>query len=194
VHQRALAPQQLEPLLESAMPAPVEGRGKGGADVALTPRACAASAAAALAPSELRDALAIECCSHDLLRWIEAGERRGELIAPLLLGDFVKAPLTQALLPSCRAPSGFVAQSTRLGDRGQGGVPAQRMLRVVSRKLDLIDFAAAVMDLGSPPGNRLEALQGKQKGLHSIRVNDQWRIVFRWTDEAPGDVDVRDYH
>jgi proteic killer suppression protein len=65
---------------------------------------------------------------------------------------------------------------------------------VVSRKLDLIDFAAALMDLGSPPGNRLEALQGKLKGLHSIRVNDQWRIVFRWTDEGPGDVDVRDYH
>ena len=65
---------------------------------------------------------------------------------------------------------------------------------IVSRKLDLLDYAAALADLQSPPGNRLEALRGQLKGFHSIRVNDQWRIVFRWTPEGPEEVDVRDYH
>jgi proteic killer suppression protein len=49
-------------------------------------------------------------------------------------------------------------------------------------------------DLLSPPGNRLEALRGDLRGLHSIRVNEQWRVVFRWTVSGPADVDVRDYH
>ena len=65
---------------------------------------------------------------------------------------------------------------------------------IVKRKLDMVDYAAALTDLASPPGNRLEALHGDLKGLHSIRVNDQWRIVFRWTAEGPDVVDVRDYH
>src|SRR5215471_242944 len=50
-----------------------------------------------------------------------------------------------------------------------------------TRRLDMIDYAAALNDLSSPPGNHLEALRGNLKGFHSIRVNDQWRIVFRWT-------------
>jgi proteic killer suppression protein len=45
-----------------------------------------------------------------------------------------------------------------------------------------------------PPGNRLEALGGKLRGRHSIRVNDQWRIVFRWTDAGPAEVELTDYH
>ena len=65
---------------------------------------------------------------------------------------------------------------------------------VVKRKLDMVDYAVALSDLSSPLGNRLEALRGDLKGLHSIRVNDQWRIVFRWTAEGPDAVDVRDYH
>lgn len=64
---------------------------------------------------------------------------------------------------------------------------------IVRRKLDLLDFAAVLLDLSSPPGNRLEALRGDLAGLHCIRVNDQWRIVFRWTPEGPTEVDVRDY-
>ena len=64
----------------------------------------------------------------------------------------------------------------------------------VRRKLDVLDYAAALADLQSPPGNRLEALRGGLKGFHSIRVNDQWRIVFRWSQEGPAEVDVRDYH
>ena len=66
--------------------------------------------------------------------------------------------------------------------------------RVVRRKLDMLDYADRLTDLVSPPGNRLEALGGDLRGLHSIRVNDQWRIVFRWTASGPSAVDVRDYH
>lgn len=66
--------------------------------------------------------------------------------------------------------------------------------RIAARKLDMLDYAAKLTDLNSPPGNRLEALRGELAGLHSIRVNDQWRIVFRWTASGPADVDVRDYH
>lgn len=66
--------------------------------------------------------------------------------------------------------------------------------RVVLRKLDMLDYAAVLSDLASPPGNRLEALKGDRKGMHSIRVNDQWRIVFRWTAFGPEQVDVVDYH
>jgi proteic killer suppression protein len=50
--------------------------------------------------------------------------------------------------------------------------------RVVARKLDMIEYAHELRDLGSPPGNRLEALKGSWRGYHSIRVNDQWRVVF----------------
>lgn len=68
------------------------------------------------------------------------------------------------------------------------------LARVVARKLDLLDYAAELSDLASPPGNRLEALKGDLAGLHSVRINDQWRVVFRWTASGPVDVDVRDYH
>ena len=62
------------------------------------------------------------------------------------------------------------------------------------RKLDLLQYAADLRDLRSPPGNRLEALQGDLKGLHSIRINDQWRIVFRWTAVGAEGVRIADYH
>jgi proteic killer suppression protein len=66
--------------------------------------------------------------------------------------------------------------------------------RIVARKLDMLHYAADLRDLASPPGNRLEALKGSWLGFHSIRVNDQWRVVFRWTESGPDDVDVIDYH
>jgi proteic killer suppression protein len=66
--------------------------------------------------------------------------------------------------------------------------------RIVKRKLDMLDYAHQLDDLRSPPGNRLEALKGKLAGFHSIRVNDQWRIVFRWTDAGPAEAGVVDYH
>ena len=66
--------------------------------------------------------------------------------------------------------------------------------KVSLRKLDMLDYAEALSDLASPPGNRLEALKGDLAGFHSVRINDQWRLVFRWTAAGPGDVDIRDYH
>jgi proteic killer suppression protein len=62
------------------------------------------------------------------------------------------------------------------------------------RKLDMLNAAIELIDLRVPPGNRLEALHGDRKGFHSIRVNDQWRIVFRWTSVGPERVSLTDYH
>lgn len=72
-------------------------------------------------------------------------------------------------------------------------IPAQ-IRAVVLRKLDMLNAAHELTDLRVPPGNRLEALQGDVRGLHSIRVNAQWRVVFRWTPAGPSDVRVVDYH
>ena len=58
----------------------------------------------------------------------------------------------------------------------------------------MINAANTVDDLKSPPGNRLEALRGDLRGFYSIRVNEQWRIVFRWLDGAAEDVEILDYH
>ena len=74
------------------------------------------------------------------------------------------------------------------------GVAWSGVAKVVARKLDMLDYAEDLGDLASPPGNRLEALKGDLAGCHSIRVNDQWRVVFRWTSTGPTEVDIRDYH
>ena len=66
--------------------------------------------------------------------------------------------------------------------------------RAALRKLLILDAAARIEDLRVPPGNRLEALRGNLRGFHSIRVNDQWRIVFRWADGNASDVRIIDYH
>ena len=61
-------------------------------------------------------------------------------------------------------------------------------------KLDVINAPQALDDLRSPPGNRLEALRGELKGFHSIRINNQWRIIFRWSENNASDVQIIDYH
>jgi len=66
--------------------------------------------------------------------------------------------------------------------------------RVALRKLIQMNRASRLEDLAVPPGNRLEALRGNLSGFHSIRVNDQWRIVFRWTPNGPAEVAITDYH
>jgi proteic killer suppression protein len=58
----------------------------------------------------------------------------------------------------------------------------------------MLDGAAALRDLAAPPGNRLEALKGDLNGFHSVRVNDQWRLVFRWSGGDAYDVRLMDYH
>lgn len=62
------------------------------------------------------------------------------------------------------------------------------------RKLDSLNAAHALGDLRSPPGNRLEPLRGDWRGFHSVRVNEQWRIIFRWAEAAAHDVRLIDYH
>jgi proteic killer suppression protein len=89
-----------------------------------------------------------------------------------------RGKFAQAILAERRAPKGFPAD----------------LLAVARRKLFQLNAAAALGDLAIPPGNRLEALKGDLRGHHSIRVNDQWRIVFRWTDAGPEDVELIDYH
>jgi proteic killer suppression protein len=65
---------------------------------------------------------------------------------------------------------------------------------VATRKLTQLHAAATLEFLRSPPGNHLEALKGERKGQHSIRLNDQWRLCFRWTTAGPQDVEIADYH
>lgn len=66
--------------------------------------------------------------------------------------------------------------------------------KLAQRKLDLIDGADLIDDLRTPPGNRLEKLSGNRKDQYSIRVNDQWRICFRWKSGQATDVEIVDYH
>ena len=66
--------------------------------------------------------------------------------------------------------------------------------RVATRKLAQLDAAETLEFLKAPPGNRLEALKGERRGQHSIRINDQFRICFRWTAAGPTDVEIVDYH
>ncbi len=65
---------------------------------------------------------------------------------------------------------------------------------VALRKLRMLNQAQALADLRVPPGNRLEALKGARAGQHSIRVNQQWRICFNWSEGGPNDVEIVDYH
>lgn len=66
--------------------------------------------------------------------------------------------------------------------------------RVAQRKLDQINQAVRLADLAAPPANRLEALRGDRRGQHSIRINDQYRVCFRWTGQGAEEVEITDYH
>ena len=85
------------------------------------------------------------------------------------------------------------ADTRRLFEAGKSK-PFGAILAVATRKLTQLDAAATLEFLKSPPGNHLEALKGDRKGQHSIRINDQWRICFRWTTAGPEDVEIADYH
>jgi proteic killer suppression protein len=92
----------------------------------------------------------------------------------------------------------FGDRATEALFHGEGGKGVRRLPRDIhataQRKLDLLNAATALLDLRAPPGNRLEALKGDLKGHHSIRINDPWRIVFRWTASGPEAVRITDYH
>ncbi len=71
---------------------------------------------------------------------------------------------------------------------------APPLQRAALRKLLLLDAAESLEDLRVPPGNRLEKLTGSRQGQYSIRVNQQWRICFRWSEGGADDVEIADYH
>jgi toxin HigB-1 len=70
----------------------------------------------------------------------------------------------------------------------------ESLWKVAARKLDQLDSVVTLDELRVPPGNRLEALSGSRKGQHSIRINEQYRICFVWTDLGPAEVEIVDYH
>jgi proteic killer suppression protein len=92
----------------------------------------------------------------------------------------------------------FGDQATADVFHGQNSKAARRippiLWSIVCRKLDLLNAAHELRDLAAPPGNRLEALKGDLAGYHSIRVNNQYRIVFKWTDGNARAVRIQDYH
>lgn len=92
----------------------------------------------------------------------------------------------------------FADRGTEALFHGDAGKAARRIppgIRSVAvRKLDMINAAHELRDLMVPPGNRLEPLKGDLRGKQSIRINDQWRIVFRWKDGEAHEVEIDDYH
>jgi len=72
--------------------------------------------------------------------------------------------------------------------------PVRAIETVATRKLSMLDAARTLEFLRSPPGNRLEALRADRVGQSSIRINDQWRLCFEWTDSGPAQVEIVDYH
>ena len=94
---------------------------------------------------------------------------------------------------------------TSFGDKGTSdlfhGITSRRARKLPSQihklalyKLDVLNAAQVLDDLRSPPGNRLEPLKGELKGFYSIRINSQWRIIFRWAEGSATDVQIVDYH
>ena len=70
----------------------------------------------------------------------------------------------------------------------------ESLWKVAARKLDQLDSVVSLDELRVPPGNQLEALSGDRKGQHSIRINQQYRVCFTWTDLGPAEVEIVDYH
>jgi toxin HigB-1 len=92
-----------------------------------------------------------------------------------------------------RSFKGRWAEMILIGREAPRGFPGN-LAKVARRKLVQLNNAVKLSDLSSPPGNQLEALKRDLAGKHSIRVNDQWRIVFRWSVAGPEDVEIMDYH
>lgn len=84
----------------------------------------------------------------------------------------------------------FEGRDTKAGRR----ILPPHLKGAAGRKLDQLDSAEALEDLKIPPGNRLESLKGNRAGQHSMRINQQYRVCFRWTEQGPTDVEVVDYH
>lgn len=91
-----------------------------------------------------------------------------------------------------QSTKGALIEQVLAGEPGKG-FPSN-LFRVAVRKVAMLQAAHMLDDLRMPPGNRLEALKGDRAGQHSIRINDQWRICFTWTDNGPEDVEIVDCH
>ena len=88
----------------------------------------------------------------------------------------------------------FKGRETRHFFEGHRITAFQGFADQATRRLTYLDSAESLKDLAVLPGNRLEALRGDRAGQHSIRINAQWRICFRWEDDGPCDVEIVDYH
>jgi proteic killer suppression protein len=88
----------------------------------------------------------------------------------------------------------FKCKDTQALYEGKTPRKFKAFVAVAERKLAQLEAAQTLEFLKAPPGNRLEALRGDRKGQHSIRINDQWRICFVWSDVGPVDVEIVDYH
>lgn len=88
----------------------------------------------------------------------------------------------------------FLCKDTQALFEGASPRRFRAIQTVAERKLTQLDAAQTLEFLRSPPGNRLEALKDDRKGQHSIRINDQWRVCFVWTDSGPTEVEIVDYH
>ena len=88
----------------------------------------------------------------------------------------------------------FLCSDTEALYEGKAPRRFRNIESVAERKLQMLDGAAELRDLRSPPGNRLEPLSGDRAGQHSIRINGQWRVCFVWTEAGPTNVEIVDYH
>ena len=92
----------------------------------------------------------------------------------------------------------FADRATEALFHGETGKAIKRIpseiRKVAVRKLDMVNAAHELQDLRVAPGNRLEALKGALRGKHGIRINDQWRVIFRWKDGDAHEVEIDDYH
>jgi len=85
-------------------------------------------------------------------------------------------------------------ETEKIFNRSFSGKLPQNIQNTARKKLIILDAVTEIEDLRVPPGNRLEALKGNRTGQHSIRINDQWRICFKWKDGDSYDVEITDYH
>jgi len=85
-------------------------------------------------------------------------------------------------------------ETEKIFNRQFSGKLPQNIQRVARKKLVILDAAPRLNDLRITPGNQFEALKGDRKGQHSIRINDQWRICFKWSDGDAYDVEITNYH
>ena len=88
----------------------------------------------------------------------------------------------------------FKCKYTKALSKGQHVKQFVSISNVARRKLRQLEIANRLEDLRVPPGNRLEALKGNRSGQHSIRINDQWRVCFNWTDAGAENAEIVDYH